>query len=59
MPRKILAKSTHNSRNFQTHAAGGKINFCSKDLIALSVAIVYKSSKNGSHLMPKIVYSYF
>ena len=36
MPRKILAKSTHNSRNFQIHAAGGKINFCNQDLIALS-----------------------
>ncbi len=36
MPRKIHAKSTQNSRSFRIQAAGGKINFCSQDLVALS-----------------------
>ena len=36
MPRKIHAKSTQNSRSFRIQAAGGKINFCGQDLVALS-----------------------
>ena len=36
MPREIHAKSTQNSRNFETQTAGGKIYFWSQDLIALS-----------------------
>ncbi len=35
MPRKIHAKSTQNSRSFRIQAAGGKINFCGQDLVAL------------------------